>query len=78
MLNRVARWYILRPKISIWVNFGWTFNGRCLYILWYILWQFGIFSPYILVCSTKKNPATLMIKICMYLSLKTGRLPTKI
>jgi hypothetical protein len=29
--DRVARWHILKPKISKCVNFG----GRC----WYILWQ---------------------------------------
>jgi hypothetical protein len=30
----VARWYFFRPKIAIWVNFGGSFNGRCLSILW--------------------------------------------
>jgi hypothetical protein len=43
---RVARWYILRPKIAIWVNFGGSCNGRCWYILWtfwYILRTFDIF-----------------------------------
>jgi hypothetical protein len=29
LLNRVAGWYILRPKIAIWVNFGGPFNGKC-------------------------------------------------
>jgi hypothetical protein len=36
MHSRVARWYICKPKIPIWVNF----RGSC----WYILWPSGIFS----------------------------------
>jgi hypothetical protein len=55
--SRVARWYIFRPKIVIWINFGGPCNGRCYYILlvygllihfmtiWYVLWQIGVFSP---------------------------------
>jgi hypothetical protein len=35
----VARWFILKPKIPIWVNFGGFCNGRC----WYILLPFGLF-----------------------------------
>jgi hypothetical protein len=34
--DRVARWYIFRPKIAIWVNFGGSCNERCWYI-WSIL-----------------------------------------
>jgi hypothetical protein len=30
---RVARWYILKPKIPLWVNFGGPCNERCRYIL---------------------------------------------
>jgi hypothetical protein len=51
--SRVARWYIFKPKIPIWVNFGGSFNGNCWHSLWtwstdstaigYILWTFGIF-----------------------------------
>jgi hypothetical protein len=37
--SRVARWYILKPQIPLWVNFGGPWNGKC----WYILWPFGIF-----------------------------------
>jgi hypothetical protein len=37
--NRVARWYIFKPKIPIWVNFLGACNGRG----WYILWPFGLF-----------------------------------
>jgi hypothetical protein len=44
---RVARWYILRPKIVIWVNFGGPYNGRCYYRYFMnslsILRPFGIF-----------------------------------
>jgi hypothetical protein len=36
--SRVARWYILKPKIPVWVNFAGFFNGRS----WYILWSFGL------------------------------------
>jgi hypothetical protein len=35
----VARWYIFKPKILIWVNFGVACSARC----WYILWPFGPF-----------------------------------
>jgi hypothetical protein len=35
--TRVARWFILRPKIPIWVHFGGPCNGKC----WYNLWPFG-------------------------------------
>jgi hypothetical protein len=31
--NRVARSFILRPKIPIWAHFGVPWNGKCLYIL---------------------------------------------
>jgi hypothetical protein len=63
----VARWYISKPKIQIWVKFGRPCNGRCWYFYghfvyflaeWYILGQFGTFFP-ILVCCTEKNLATL-------------------
>jgi hypothetical protein len=59
---RVARRFVFKPKIQIWVNFGSTCNGRFWYILWpfgtfsdhvvyfialwYILWSFGIFRPF--------------------------------
>jgi hypothetical protein len=36
----VARWYIFKPKIPIWVNFGGPLNGKC----WFILRPFGIFN----------------------------------
>jgi hypothetical protein len=71
----VARWFLFKPKIPIWVNFGEVWNGKCLYILWpfgifyrhlgyfmtiwYILCSFGTFFP-VLVSCTDENLATLM------------------
>jgi hypothetical protein len=73
--NRVARWFVFKPKIQIWVNFGGSWNGKSWYILepfglfygnwkyfmvvWYILWSLGIFFPVLVFC-TKKNLATLI------------------
>jgi thiol-disulfide isomerase/thioredoxin len=34
VLIRVARWFILKPKVPIWVNFGGPWIGKCKYILW--------------------------------------------
>jgi hypothetical protein len=48
----VARWYILKPNIPIWINFGGFCNGRCVYtfghlvylaVIWHVLLPFGIF-----------------------------------
>jgi hypothetical protein len=43
----VARWYIFKPKIAVWVNFGGPWNGKGWFILLYsmrnILRPFGIF-----------------------------------
>jgi hypothetical protein len=77
MLSRVARWFVLKPKIPIWINLGGSFNGKSWYILWpvglfyghwkyfmaiwYSLWSFGIFL-HVLVFCTKKNLATLMLR----------------
>jgi hypothetical protein len=36
---RVATWFVFRPKIPIWVNFGGPWIGKC----WDILCSFGIF-----------------------------------
>jgi hypothetical protein len=43
MYTRVARWYIFKPKISIWVNFV----GSCNITSWSILWPFGLFYNYL-------------------------------
>jgi hypothetical protein len=32
-LTRDARWFVFKPKIQNWVNFGGPFNGKCRYIL---------------------------------------------
>jgi hypothetical protein len=69
---RVARWYIFKPKIQLWVIFGGSCHGTCCHVLWtiglfynhlvyfmdiwYISWSFGMIFP-ILVCCTKKNLA---------------------
>jgi hypothetical protein len=37
--DSVARWYIFKPKIPIWINFGGSYNVRS----WSILWPFGVF-----------------------------------
>jgi hypothetical protein len=58
-VGRVARWFIFKPKILIWVNFGRSCNGKCWFTvcpfgecsshlvnapaIWYNLWAFGIF-----------------------------------
>jgi hypothetical protein len=48
--KRVARWYVFKLKIQIWINFGgpWNENVRIFYVqldyitaIWYILWHFG-------------------------------------
>jgi hypothetical protein len=50
--RRVARWYICKPKIPIWIKFWGTWNGKCCYIfayleyvmdIWFIVWSFGNF-----------------------------------
>jgi hypothetical protein len=37
--TRVARWFVFKPKIPIWVIFGGFCNGKS----WHILEQFGVF-----------------------------------
>jgi hypothetical protein len=57
--SRVARWFVFKPKIPIWVNFGGPRNEKGGYnlwpfgiyyfhlvhfmVIWVILWPFGIF-----------------------------------
>jgi hypothetical protein len=78
-----ARWFVFKPKILIWVNFGRSCHGSCFvyfifiytYIyfmaIWYILWSLVIFLP-VLVCCAEKNLATLIqfSKLVKNLSLK--------
>jgi hypothetical protein len=75
---RVARCFILKPKIPIWANFWGPSMKKCWYILWpfgvfyrhlgniitiwYILCWFGTFYP-VWVSSTKKYLATLDLLI---------------
>jgi hypothetical protein len=40
---RVARWYILIPKIPIFKDFGWPWSEKLLYVLW----VFGIFYDHL-------------------------------
>jgi hypothetical protein len=64
-----ARWFVFKPKIPIWVNFGGSCNVSIFYVrLVYFtaigntLWPLGKFCGhlvYSLVCCTTKNLATL-------------------
>jgi hypothetical protein len=66
---RVARWYVFKPKISIWVNFGGPWNGKG----WHTVWPFGIYYGHlvyfmaigiffpVLVNCVKNNLATLSV-----------------
>jgi hypothetical protein len=40
---RVARWFVFKPKIQIWVNFRGSCYGRCRYILWTVGPIYGLF-----------------------------------
>jgi hypothetical protein len=76
-LCRDARWFVFKPKIPIWVNFGEPLNGKCWYIswplehsmvIWYNLWPFGIVCRHLFFFPircvwTKKNLATLPLSI---------------
>jgi hypothetical protein len=68
----VARWYIFRPKITIWVNLEGLaiedvgiFRPHCLFYcemvyfvaIWYILWAFGICHFGMLYQEKSGNPA---------------------
>jgi hypothetical protein len=56
----IARWYIFKAKISLWVNFG-RFSieyvgilyGQCDYYMakWYILWPLGTFCCHLMYFS---------------------------
>jgi hypothetical protein len=74
MGSRVARWFIIKPKIPVWVFFGGPKIGKSLYIPWQfsnILRTLGIFYDRLvhfefiwcifsfLVSCAKKNLATL-------------------
>jgi hypothetical protein len=65
--NRVARLFVFKPKIPLWVNFGEPYIGKCLHIymtfifIGYVMTIRYIFP--ILVSCTKKNLATLLSKV---------------
>jgi hypothetical protein len=87
LLTRIARWYIVKPKIPIWVNFGGPWNGKGWYILWpfgilrsFVIFygdlvfqlQFGIFSPILVYC-VKKNLATLFLTLATHKKSRRGK-----
>jgi hypothetical protein len=41
----VARWFVFKPKIQIWVNFGGSCDERC----WSFLWPFGQFDVHLAI-----------------------------
>jgi hypothetical protein len=67
----VARWFVFKPKIPIWVSFGGSCYAKYWYILWpfglvyghwkyfmaiwYILWKLGIFSPVFGILDQEKS-----------------------
>jgi hypothetical protein len=75
LCTRVARRFVFKPEIPIWVNFRGPWIGKNGYILWpfgifydhlvhfvfiwYVLCSFGTFFPFLVSC-TKKNLATLL------------------
>jgi hypothetical protein len=70
-ISRVARWYIFKPKIPIWVNFSasckercWPFYCHFVYFMaiWYVFGSFWYIFP-VLVCCAEKNLATLRISM---------------
>jgi hypothetical protein len=34
IVNSVARWFIFKPKIPMWIHFGGPWNVKCCYISW--------------------------------------------
>jgi hypothetical protein len=79
VMSWVARWYIFKPKIPVWVNFGGPRNGKgwCRYSMpiWNMLWPFHILYEHLvlklrfgiffptLVFCVKKNLETLVMRI---------------
>jgi hypothetical protein len=88
--TRVARWFVFKPKIPIWVNFWGPSNEKCLYILWsvgifyghlvkfmavcYSLWSLCIFFPFWYVW-TNKNLATLVDAAKVFSQNESPRIP---
>jgi hypothetical protein len=69
-------WFILKPKILIWVNFGGSWNEKgctygihleCITAIWYTLWVFGnlvalryIFPRFGILCHEKSGNPDLV------------------
>jgi hypothetical protein len=80
----VARWFLFKSKIPIWVNFGGPYIGICWYIswpfaiftaIWYmcviwwlIVWEFGIFSVNLYVVP-RKNIWDILRSFSTFLSV---------
>jgi hypothetical protein len=47
--KRVARWYISKPNIPIWENFGGFWNGKGSVVIWNILRPFGTFYGHLVI-----------------------------
>jgi hypothetical protein len=83
--TRVARWFVFKPKIPVWVNFGGPQNEKSFNIfdhleyftaIWYNLLPFGIFCGRLVYVFfpywyvwPKKNLATLIQTSHMYCQL---------
>jgi hypothetical protein len=37
--NRVARWFVFKSKIPMWVNLGCPYIGKCLYTYLMAIWN---------------------------------------
>jgi hypothetical protein len=62
VLARDARWFVFKPKIPIWVNFGGYCNEKSWSILQPLEISFGIHIVFpILVFCAKENLATLVL-----------------
>jgi hypothetical protein len=86
VIGRVARWFLFRPKIPIWVYFGGSWNRKCyILVIWNILTNgyiyfmgINLFCSHLvyfstgLVYRTNKNLATLVIGNHFIFSLIEG------
>jgi hypothetical protein len=87
---RVARWFIFKPKIQLWVNFErlWNRKGRYFLVIWKISWPFDVFWPidnlvaiwytiprFGILCQEKSGN---LARECRYLSLGMRPKNTKI
>jgi hypothetical protein len=47
--RRIARWFLLRPKLPIWVYFGGPWNGKYFMSIWNILQLWDIFNGHLVI-----------------------------